>query len=378
MPQRATRFVAASALTFVTIAVAVDATVATHVAIDTIPVPRAPASRTISTNQQTLNVTDHATIVTASLPETLANVTLPAFTSFWRLARARPIPVEASNALPFVVACDDDARLWIADQRRHSVKAYNSSGARAAVVSVPSRGIVTAIDFDNNNRILFANQRGELGYPIGELRVHTGARVLGKDYALIFKRTYPKYWVSGTLSDALEAARTRGEYAEATLPTSITPRIAGMSPQGTLYVAVPLLALIERYSADGRTVSAVRLTDYRPLVLCWLLVTRGNELILGDALRQRIIIMDTRARVITSFDCPQVQSAVAAKRPDDGWILLQPDANTLTLFGVGGVVVEEYSLAGLDCGTLLMPNARTCWAFDTNHWRWLRYERIRR
>jgi len=311
-------------------------------------------------------------------PATLTNAMALHFTSVWTLARTRAMPLAADDATPLVVTVDDDEQLWIADQSRHEVCAYKHSGTRTQRVSVPARGVVTSISFGDNQRILFALQRGTLSFPLGDLRVHTGQRLVSKDYGLLYSRTYPNYWDSSSVRTMVAEAQARGEYCAASPPTTILPRTACISRRGTVYVAVPLLSLIERYASNGRTFSAFTLAPVRPLVPCSLIVTRDEELVLADALRHRVIIMDSRARVKTVLACRDAQRLFIAPHYKTGWLMLDPAAEQLSLFASEGRVLQTCSTRGLPFAAALMPARNTLWLFDTQHWTWHDYALNRR
>ncbi len=311
-------------------------------------------------------------------PAALTNATPVHFTSVWTLARTRTLPLAAADATPLVVAVDDDEQLWIADQTRHEVAAYKHSGTRVRRVAVPARGVVTSISFGNNQRMLLAMQRGTLSFPLGDLRVHTGQRLVHKDYGLLYARTYPIYWDSSTVRAMVADAQARGEYCAASPPTTIVPRTACISRRGTVYAAVPLLSLIERYASDGRTFSAFTLAPLRPLVPCGLIVTRDEELVLADALRQRVIVMDSRARVKTVLACRDAQRVFIAPQYKTGWLMLDAAAAELSLVASEGRLLQTCSLRGMACAAALMPARNTLWLFDTQHWTWQDYAPRRR
>jgi len=304
---------------------------------------------------------------------TLTNTPPVHFTSVWALARTRAMPLAASDAIPLVVAADDDERLWIADQTRHEICAYKHSGTRAQRVSVPARGVVTSISFGDDQRILFALQRGTLSFPLGELRVHTGQHLVSKDYGLLYTRTYPNYWDGSSVRAMVANAQARREYCAVSPPTVIVPRIACISRRGTVYVAVPLLSLIERYASNGRTYTAFTLATVRPLVPCSLIVTRDEELVLADALRHRVIVMDSRARVKAVLACRDAQRLFIAPHYKTGWLMLDPAAEELSLVAREGRILQTCSLHGMSFAAALMPARNTLWLFDTQHWTWHDY-----
>ncbi|MCX7002798.1 MAG: hypothetical protein NTV22_05925 [bacterium] len=310
----------------------------------------------------------------ASMPfATLTNAMPEHFTSVWTLARTRAMPLAAADATPLVIATDDNEQLWIADQTQHEVCAYKHSGTRTQRVSVPARGVVTSISFGDDQRILFALQRGTPSFPLGDLRVHTGQRLVSKDYGLLYTRTYPNYWDGSRVSTMVANAQARREYCAASPPTTIIPRTACISRRGTVYVAVPLLSLIERYASNGRTYTAFTLAPVRPLVPCSLIVTRDEELVLADALRNRIIVMDSRARVKTVLACQDAQQLFIAPHYKTGWLMLDPAAAELSLFASEGRLLQTCSTRGMSCAAALMPARNTLWLFDTQHWTWQDY-----
>jgi hypothetical protein len=307
------------------------------------------------------------------------DVSAPAhFTSAWALVRTRPLPLTAADATPLIIANDDDEQLWIADQRRHEVSAYTRGRRRTQRVSVPARGVITSVYFGDDQRILFALQRGTMSYPLGDLRVHTGEHLLSKNYGLLYNRTYPNYWDSSKLSAMMASARERGEYCAVSPPTVIVPRTACISRRGTVYIAVPLLSIIERYAANGKTYSAFTLDSVRPLVPCSLIITRAEELILADALRNRVIVMDSRARVKTVIPCQDATRVFLAPHYKRGWLMLDTAADELSLYTDEGRRLHGWPTRGMQVAAALLPARNMLWLFVPQQWSWYEYEPARR
>jgi len=316
------------------------------------------------------------TVPAARLAANAAAACFPPLTASWRLVWTRPIPLKPSNAFPFVAAADSHGRLWLADQLRNNLCVYDRSGLRRERIPVAARGFVTSISFDDSSgRVLAATQRGELRWPIGEYYLCSMNRASGRDISLKRNRTYPQYWDGLNVSDDLELARLRGEVTAATSPSNITPWLVTLSPRGTVFMALPLLSIIERHSADGRTISDSYLEDLRPWSPCWLIATMDNRLLVADALRKRLILLDTTLQIRTSWPRDTVARLVPAPRPDAGWLLLDPAGRTLELFGRAGMPEGSWSLPPGRGLAALMPRRDILWLFDEPTWTWQAYDR---
>ena len=313
--------------------------------------------------------------VPVSVPATNV-VSFPPLTTAWRLVWTRPIPLRPTNASPFVAAADSHGRLWLADQIRNTLCVYDRNGSGHERVPVTSRGIVTSISLDDNGgRVLAATQRGALRFPLGEYYLFSMNRSSGRDISRERNRTYPQYWDGRSVAEDLELARLRGEFTAVTTPAAITRWLVTMTPRGTVFMALPLLSIIERHSADGRTISDSFPENLRPWSPCWLIATMDNRLLVGDALQKRIILLDTTLRIRASWPCDTVDRVVPAPRPDAGWLLLDTAKRTLELAGRDGAPEGTWSLPPWRCIAALMTERKVLWLFNDLTWTWQAYDR---
>jgi len=298
-----------------------------------------------------------------------------ALTSAWRLAWVRPVPVARAAAAPLVVAAGRNQRLWIADQNAGEVQVYTTRGRQLARLKVAKRGVISALDFDRADRLLVAQQRRELRVPLGDVRVFEGSSSSAGSYRMIRSRTYPKYWTGRSVAEEIELARARGEYTAFTPPDQLVMRGAAITPRGSVFVIVPVLSTMERFSADGATASTYMMTELRPWSPCWVIATRDGELVLGDARNERMLLMDTAGRAKAAWPVTRVGEQIACARPGRGWLMLDPRAHTMAWYGREGVSEGQQRLPAA-YEAVAMPDARTLWLFDTNEWTWHEYQAI--
>lgn len=301
---------------------------------------------------------------------------MPLFTNAWRLAWVRPVPLARAAAEPLVVTAGKNQRLWIAAQDAHEVHAYSTRGRRLARLQVANRGVIIAIDFDRAERLLVAQQRREQRVPLGEVRVFDASGSSAAGYREVRSRTYPKYWTGRSVADETRLARERDEYSAFTPPDALLLRGAAISPRGSVFVIVPVLSTLERFSADGITVSTYLLTEWRPLSPCWIIATRDGRLVMGDARNERMLMLDTQGRAQASWPVERVGEQIACARPERGWLLLDPRTRTVTWYGRDGVHEGQQRLP-LAFTAVTMPDARTLWLFDTANWTWHEYQALK-
>lgn len=301
---------------------------------------------------------------------------IPSFTNAWRLAWVRPVPLARAAAEPLVVTAGKNQRLWIAAQDAHEVHAYSRRGRRLARLQVANRGVIIALGFDRAERLLVAQQRREQRVPLGEVRVFDASGSSAASYRAIRSRTYPQYWTGRSVANEIRRARERDEYSAFTPPEALLLRGATMSPRGSVFVIVPVLSTLERFSADGITVSTYLLTELRPLSPCWIIATRDGRLVMGDARNERMLMLDTQGRAQASWPVTRVGEQIACARPEHGWLLLDPRKRTITWYGRDGVYEGQERLPAAFTA-VTMPNARTLWLFDTTNWTWHEYQALK-
>jgi len=298
-----------------------------------------------------------------------------ALTSGWRLAWVRPVPLARAAAAPLVVAAGRNQRLWIADQNAGEVCVYSTRGRQLARLKVAHRGVISALDVDRADRLLVAQQRRELRVPFGEVRIFEKSGSSASSYRMIRSRTYPKYWTGRSVAEEMELARARGEYTAFTPPEQLLLRGAAITPRGSVFVIVPVLSTMERFSADGVTASTYMMTELRPWSPCWVIAARDGRLVLGDARNERMLLMDTAGRAKAAWPVTRVGEQIACARPDRGWLMLDPHEHTIAWYGRDGIYEGRQGLPGR-YEAVAMPDARTLWLFDINAWTWHEYQAI--
>ncbi|NLF38590.1 hypothetical protein GX586_04050 [bacterium] len=289
-------------------------------------------------------------------------------TGVWKRVAVQPIPIPAGDAQPLVAAVDGDAQLWIACQTECEVWSFDRRGRRGERLKVDTsgKGPIVSIGFSRAGDLMVMQQRMQYTFPLGEVRWFTSRSSTRRAYSMSSRWLVPRSWPGEVLSQMAKLDRGTGVY--------LAVNCAGCSRKGTTYVAVPRLQLIEKYSQDARLMGAYPLASLQPFNPVWLIVTRTDDVVVGDSAQNRMVLLDQSARIRGQWGNVPAGEWLAAAHPDGGWYTLDCVSLVLRQWDGEGNIVRAGTMPAGAWAAMLAPGSSTLWLFDARTWTWHTYE----